>query len=63
MIDRIKEVFWPVAKAWIGVAVTAASPIIISWVQDAGSSLVVWAVGTVTAFLGGAAVWAVPNKP
>ncbi len=62
MIASFIESIKPIAKAWVGVAVTAASPFVIAWVQEAGNNLVVGVVGVVTAFLGGLAVWAVPNK-
>ena len=61
-MEDIVDRFAPILKAVVGVAVAAASPAIVTAIENGATTLTTWVVGTVVAFLSGLAVWATPNK-
>lgn len=62
MVERIKEAFWPVAKAWTATAAAAVSPHVVGWIQEAGDAATNWAIGSALGVLAWVSTWAVPNK-
>ena len=61
-MEQLLNQLRPIAKALVGATVAAVSPVIVNYVQTQGEGLIVVVVGAITAFLGGLAVWAKPNK-
>lgn len=58
MLERIKAVLEPIAKAVVALVVPIVVPILVDWVAEAETIV----IGLITAAATAITVWAVPNK-